>query len=931
MKKLLIAFALFSLVSISFANEQMNDYEMAVKAFQHGEENEAFIHLKNALKTDPQHLSSKLLLAKVYFNANNLGSAEKQLLEALDLGADINLVLPLLGNVLLLQNKVDQLLAFAERESEFSKQTQFEWKVLQGRVLLKQGQIELAKQQFELATQLAPNKTAAMNSLAMLYLQQKQFALAEQWIERSLAQQQNNERTWLLKGDLAAAKGDLDSALQHYQYAYSFDPKDPKVLRALVIVNLKMDSVAEAKRYLKLVQQQTPNDPTAILLSASLLSQEDGKDIAEQALATLANNISTADGELLADVDNLLFIQGASEYILNNDEKAQQHLSQYLRQQPSDLAATRLLAKVYLRNGEYSRLRLLLQDNFDYIISELGLSSQLVYLYLEAGSLYQAQQIFEQVRAYHSGSPYVVLLEAELARAAGESQRAYQLLSSMPYQTTKAPLKWLQIKGELALQLGLLEDAKEIVTALQQGNWQSESVFNLLAAYYIKTEQTQLALTYLDKVLAVNPNNISAAYNKAVVYQTQGQLEQALSLLETILATDKQHAPSHLLMANIYLQQQKFQKTNQQLDTLLNHQPDNRVALELKLTTLLRTQQWEDALKLVEKLNREYILNQDYLTTYAEVLIQLQRFEEADYPLGLLESIWEDQPLKLVDLARLQMAVQKLSRAKQNLLEALSLDPNLADAYLLLSRVELAQAEYAAVEQTLDKFEVLFSQSSQSLLLRGQLLLAQGERQQAQQQFSFALAKQPLNREAAINLYQLAGQNIGVAAFHQQMEALLDDSEQMAWQRRLLADSYLQHGQNSQAIYHYEALRRFPSFNKEPGLLNNLANLYALVDLDKAFQTINVVLLQGVKSAAILDTAGWIEQQRGNQQQALVYLREAYTMNASDPSIRYHLAVVLNKLNRPAEAKSELEAALESELQFTEYEQAKALLKTLGS
>ncbi len=132
-------------------------------------------------------------------------------------------------------------------------------------------------------------------------------------------------------------------------------------------------------------------------------------------------------------------------------------------------------------------------------------------------------------------------------------------------------------------------------------------------------------------------------------------------------------------------------------------------------------------------------------------------------------------------------------------------------------------------------------------------------------------------------------------------------------------------------LYHYEVLRRFPSFNKEPGLLNNLANLYALVDLDKAFQTINVVLLQGVKSAAILDTAGWIEQQRGNQQQALVYLREAYTMNASDPSIRYHLAVVLNKLNRPAEAKSELEAALESELQFTEYEQAKALLKTLGS
>ncbi|GGB09083.1 XrtA/PEP-CTERM system TPR-repeat protein PrsT [Agarivorans gilvus] len=930
MKKLLIAFVLSSLVNVSLANEQMNDYEMAVKAFHNGEENEAFIYLKNALKADPQHLSSKLLLAKVYFYANNLGSAEKQLREALEMGADINLVLPLLGNVLLLQNKTDELLALADREHEFSKSTQFEWKLLQGQVLLKQGQTESAKQLFEQATQLAPGKTAAMNSLAMLYLQQKQYTLAEQWIERSLAQEQSNERTWLLKGDLVSAKGDLTTALQHYQRAYELDPKDPKVLRSLVIINLKMDEVAEAKRYLKLVQQQTPNDPTAILLSASLLSEEDGKDIAEQALATLAQNISTADGEQLADANNLLFIQGASEYILNNDEKAQQYLSQYLRQQPSDLAATRLLAKVYLRNGEKSRLQLLLQDNFDYIIGELALSSQLVYLYLEAGNLYQAQQAFEEIRAYHSGSPYVVLLEAELARASGEPQRAYQLLSAMPYQTDDAPLKWLQIKGELALQLGLLEDAKDIVNALQQRNLQTENANNLLAAYYIKTEQNQVALSYLDKVLAVNPDNLSAAYNKAVVYQNQGQFPQALALLETILAEHKQHAPSHLLMANIYFQQQQYKMVIEQLDTLLNHQPDNRTALELKLTTLSRTQQWEEALQLVKKLNREYILNQDYLRSYAEVLIQLQRFDEADYPLDLLISLWEDQALKLIDLASLQIAAQKPNDAKQSLLDALELDPSLARALLMLTSLELSQGQLAAAAKTLDKFEAQFSQTSQSLLLRGRLLLAQGKAQQAQKRFSSALAKQPLNREAAIHLYQLASQNIGVEAFHQQMEATLNDGEQMFWQRRLLADSYLQHGQNTQAIQHYEVLRKSPQLKNEPGLLNNLANLYALDDLDKAFQTINIVLQQGVKSAAILDTAGWIEQQRGNQQQALVYLREAYTMNASDPSIRYHLAVVLNKLNRPVEAKRELEAALESEQDIAEYEQAKALLDRLN-
>ncbi|WP_163130928.1 tetratricopeptide repeat protein [Agarivorans sp. Alg241-V36] len=930
MNKLLVALCLLCATNLSFADQQANEYELAVKAFHSGEENEAFIHLKNALKANPEHLSSKLLLAKVYFNANNLGSAEKQLEEALALGADINLVLPLLGNILMLQGKTNELLAFEERVNEFSKTTQFEWKLLRGRIYLQKSQPELARSEFEQATKLMPNKPSAMNTLATLYLRQKEYVLAEQWIERSLQIAKNNERTWLLKGDLAANQKNLTLALEHYQTAYQLDPQDPKILRSLVMTHLKLNQTEQAKRYLKQIQEQTPNDPTAILIGATLFAGEDNTEMAEQALADLSQKVSAAETDELTDANTLLFIQGASEFILENDEKAQQYLSQYLRQKPSDLGATRMLSKLYLRNNESYKLQLLLQDHFDYIIRDLALSVQLVYLYIDSGRLRAAHQAFEQIRAYHSDSNYMVILDAELARASDEPERALSLLKELPFTEENAPIKWLQLKGELALELNKFDQAKPVIESLIARNINNANAQNLIAAYYIKTEQAELALRYLDEVLASNPNNIGASFNKAVVLRAQGSAKDALQILEQLLAVNKQHTPSHLLAARIHLEQNSYPQATEQLDKVLLYDQDNRQARELKLDTYMQTAQWTKALAEVEKLNREYILNERYLSAYAEILIRLERYEDADYPLGLLDSLWKEQPNKLIGLARMQAQAKQLTNAKSSLLKSHQLAPDNMSTLVLLTKVELEQNDLEAAEKTVADLASKFGESSQLYLLQGDIQMHKSQKLQAQQQYSKAVELNAFNREAVVRLYQLAKQDIANDAFHQQMEGLVTTAAELAWHKRILADSYLHHKQLDKAQQHYEDLLTLPALKQDPGILNNLANIYSSQDLDKAYQTVAQVVEQGAKNAAILDTIGWIEVQRGNVDQGLVYLREAYTMNASDAAIRYHLAFALNKLGRKAEAKTEVEAALDLDQQFSEYEAAKSLLESLS-
>ena len=112
-------------------------------------------------------------------------------------------------------------------------------------------------------------------------------------------------------------------------------------------------------------------------------------------------------------------------------------------------------------------------------------------------------------------------------------------------------------------------------------------------------------------------------------------------------------------------------------------------------------------------------------------------------------------------------------------------------------------------------------------------------------------------------------------------------------------------------------------------MLNNLANILLKEDLTLAEKyALNALALDDT-SSAILDTYGWIKALRGEFEEGLTLLRRAYTMNSNDPAINYHLGYTLMKLNRIEEAKRELGPALSSDINFSERDEAKALLESI--
>ena len=77
------------------------------------------------------------------------------------------------------------------------------------------------------------------------------------------------------------------------------------------------------------------------------------------------------------------------------------------------------------------------------------------------------------------------------------------------------------------------------------------------------------------------------------------------------------------------------------------------------------------------------------------------------------------------------------------------------------------------------------------------------------------------------------------------------------------------------------------------------------------------------------DTLAWILLAQGETKRAMTYLTVANSAAPSNPDIQYHLAVALQRVGRPADAKAMLETLLGSGVSFTDKAEAEKLLQDL--
>jgi Flp pilus assembly protein TadD len=81
----------------------------------------------------------------------------------------------------------------------------------------------------------------------------------------------------------------------------------------------------------------------------------------------------------------------------------------------------------------------------------------------------------------------------------------------------------------------------------------------------------------------------------------------------------------------------------------------------------------------------------------------------------------------------------------------------------------------------------------------------------------------------------------------------------------------------------------------------------------------------------VLDTLGFVHYKRGEYAQAEPLLRQAAELSTNDVVIQYHLGLTYHRLGRKADAETWLRRSLQAGGKFAGADEARQLLKELGS
>ncbi|NND67682.1 MAG: PEP-CTERM system TPR-repeat protein PrsT [Halioglobus sp.] len=924
----LVAFV-FLYCALALAQSATEHYENATESFYASELEDAFIHLKNALQEDPNLAPARVLLGRIQFNVGNAPAAEKEFDEALLLGTDINEILPVYGTALIMQNKVDKLLELEAVAKDFSRENKFEWHLLKGQAYQIRGDRDRALREFEAGAAMFPADVRSNNTLAAVYLASNMPAQARGAIDRSMMLDPENPKTWALEGEMAMAEGRQVDALGHYQKAYDYAPEDLKILRSLARVHMLLGNTEETKEYLDLILAQSAYDPAATLLTAILKIQEGDIAEGEAMLGELSNKLSELDSVQDGNDDGMLFIQASADYMRGNDQSAISLLNSYLARNRNDLGALRMLADLYQRNGQ-SRLAMdILDTRRETVLRDMGLTLQLLQLYVQNQNSYSANELLEQLKQTGADTPVVYVMEAELMRAKGAQGEALELLEGKQFNS-REPVTVALLRGALHLDLGRMDEAEQIAQALAEKYPTNVRVHNFGAVIAMRAGDLDLAGRRIARAIEIDAEDNEAAFYQAMLAKRRGQLDTAEALARKLVQKRPEDTRAHLLLANTYLEQGRYEDALAQTRKVREYDRLSLLPAELELNVYSRSGDLDSAVKVALELTNADPLNDTYLVRLADLYMREGEKDLVQMPLRRLKALWEDKPERLRQLAGMQADSGEYAGARQSLQAALEGDPASIDTRFDLVRLDLAEGDLDNARNTLEGLEKELGQRADLAYLRGEIALAKNLPELAQEQYQRSFELQRDNPQAIRRLYELSRQGVGEQKFTEALELALKESSLPMWAVRLLADSYLLQGYTGEAAKYYESLLQIPALSGDAGILNNLANIYADIDLDKAEATARKALASGGEgSAAVLDTLGWILVQRQKQTEGLTYLRKAYELNAADPGIRYHTAVALRDLGRGDEAQKELRAVLAIGGDTPEVELSKELLDEL--
>jgi tetratricopeptide (TPR) repeat protein len=726
------------------------------------------------------------------------------------------------------------------------------------------------------------------------------------------------KRAALDNGNEYFASKQYREAIVEYQNALSYDANFVEAHQRLAESHLALGNGGRAFQEFIRVADLIPDDPDAQIKAGNFLllagQFEDAKTRAlraiEKAPRSVEARVLLANATAgLKDIDTA--IQQAEEAIkLEPNSRAYQNLAvlrlrsgQYdlaeaefkraIEADPRSAAALLSLANFYWQTGHPEQAETLLKQALA-IDPEHRLANRAASLfYLAANRPAEAEPYMRKLSAI-AGTPQADLSLADYYFALGRFKDAAVILDKL--KSEKMVFTAVQVRlASLAAAENRLSDAHALLdTAIAHEPNAPEPLTAKADLLFLENRLTD-ADQYAARAVRAAPESAVAHYIRGRIAVRMDKIDVAIQAFNEVLRLNPLASAAQLQLSNLQLARGAVDEGLQLAEAALKNQPGLSVARFAVVRALVAKGDVDRASRELTSLLKEYPKSSSLHSANGSLLLRKGDLTGARAAFELAAQLNPNSYEALVGLTTLDTIGQRIPEAVARINRHLATSPKNAGLLMMGAKLHGLGGNNARMEEFLRKAIEVDRANPEPYWILGQYYLSQGKLEEARVEHERAIAQRPDSVPSAT------------------MVALILQTQ----------------GKTDEATKRYEQI-----LEKNPRAAiaaNNLANIYADrgEKLDDALMLAQNAVSAAPNDAKALDTLGWVYYKKKLPEMAIPVLERSLTKDPANPTLHYHLGVVLAEIGYLDRARRSLEEALRLNDAFPEHEDAKKRLRTL--
>ncbi len=495
----------------------------------------AIVELKNTLQAQPDLAEARFLLGRALLERDDAVGAVVELGKAVDARHPADQVVPVLARALLASGEGRKVIELDGITVLTTPEALADFNTSVARAHAAAGNVPKADAALADALRAKPDFAPALLLRARGQAGRGDGEAALKTVEGVLAAKPDDVDALALKGDLLLALNrDAAGATVAWKRALELEPDHVPAHAALVNQLLVSGKLDEAKAQIESLNKARPNQPQTAYFLARLASQRgDAKD----ADAMLQPLLKAAP-----DSPQVLQLAGVVALQRNDLLLAEQHFGKLLQLVPGASTARRLLAQVYLRNGEPAKALAVLQPLIDGTTTDaqaLGMAGSAQML---AGNPKAAQELFARASQLNPADPRgrTALALSRVAQGQAEGVAELESIAGADSGTT----------ADLAL-----------------------------ISTHLSRRDHAAALKAIDALDKKAPGKAQPQHLRATVLVAEGDAAGARAAWNKALAADPKFFPAIDMLAALDLREGKPAEARARFDKLLEANPDDTRAM----------------------------------------------------------------------------------------------------------------------------------------------------------------------------------------------------------------------------------------------------------------------------------------------------------------------------------------------------------------